>query len=46
MRLWPPGMLTDLRTWCNVHETFLILDEVMTGFGRTGRHVRLANTRV
>lgn len=37
MRLWPPGMLTDLRTWCNVHETFLILDEVMTGFGRTGR---------
>jgi adenosylmethionine-8-amino-7-oxononanoate aminotransferase len=37
MRLWPPGTLTDLRTWCNVHDTFLILDEVMTGFGRTGR---------
>ena len=37
MRLWPRGMLADLRTWCHSHGTFLILDEVMTGFGRTGR---------
>jgi adenosylmethionine-8-amino-7-oxononanoate aminotransferase len=37
MRLWPRGMLADLRTWCLSHGTFLILDEVMTGFGRTGR---------
>jgi len=36
MRLWPPGMLRELRTWCDVNDTHLILDEVMTGFGRTG----------
>jgi adenosylmethionine-8-amino-7-oxononanoate aminotransferase len=37
MRLWPPGMLGGLRAWCDRHGVFLILDEVMTGFGRTGR---------
>lgn len=37
MRTWPVGMLRDLRAWCNRHDVFLILDEVMTGFGRTGR---------
>ncbi len=36
MRLWPAGMLKDLRAWCDRHDIFLILDEVMTGFGRTG----------
>jgi adenosylmethionine-8-amino-7-oxononanoate aminotransferase len=36
MRLWPSGMLAALRRWCDFHDTFLILDEVMTGFGRTG----------
>ncbi len=37
MRLWPGGMLRRLREWCDRHGVFLILDEVMTGFGRTGR---------
>lgn len=37
MRLWPAGMLRRLRQWCDRHGAFLILDEVMTGFGRTGR---------
>lgn len=37
IRLWPPGMLRRLREWCDRHGAFLILDEVMTGFGRTGR---------
>ncbi len=37
MRLWPRGMLAELRAWCDAHGTFLILDEVLTGFGRTGR---------
>ncbi len=37
MRLWPHGMLRQLRDWCDEHGVFLILDEVMTGFGRTGR---------
>jgi adenosylmethionine-8-amino-7-oxononanoate aminotransferase len=37
MRLWPPGTLRTVREWCNRTETILIADEVMTGFGRTGR---------
>ena len=37
MRLWPAGMLAELRAWCDRHGVFLIADEVMTGFGRTGR---------
>lgn len=37
MRPWPAGMLTTLRQWCDQHNIHLILDEVMTGFGRTGR---------
>lgn len=36
MRPWPPGMLRELRGWCDRHGVHLILDEVMTGFGRTG----------
>ena len=36
MRPWPSGMLHELRAWCDVHGVHLILDEVMTGFGRTG----------
>jgi adenosylmethionine-8-amino-7-oxononanoate aminotransferase len=37
MRLWPQGMLKKLDAWCSDHDVFLILDEVMTGFGRTGK---------
>lgn len=37
MRLWPAGMLARLRAWCDRHGVFLIADEVMTGFGRTGK---------
>ncbi|MFZ4116614.1 MAG: adenosylmethionine--8-amino-7-oxononanoate transaminase [Chthoniobacterales bacterium] len=36
MRLWPQGMLRDLRSFCDHHGILLLLDEVMTGFGRTG----------
>ncbi len=36
MRPWPVGMLADLRAWCDETGVHLILDEVMTGFGRTG----------
>jgi adenosylmethionine---8-amino-7-oxononanoate aminotransferase len=37
MRLWPPGTLKSVHEWCNRTDTLLIIDEVMTGFGRTGR---------
>jgi adenosylmethionine-8-amino-7-oxononanoate aminotransferase len=37
MRIWPPVMLSGLRNWCDEHDVFLIFDEVMTGFGRTGK---------
>src|SRR5678815_503961 len=36
MRLWPRGLLSELRAWCDAHNVLLIVDEVMTGFGRTG----------
>lgn len=36
MRPWPEGMLRELREWTSAHDIHLILDEVMTGFGRTG----------
>ncbi len=37
MQLWPVGMLKKLRAWCDAHRVLLIADEVMTGFGRTGK---------
>jgi adenosylmethionine-8-amino-7-oxononanoate aminotransferase len=37
MRLWPSGTLRGVREWCDRTDTLLIVDEVMTGFGRTGR---------
>lgn len=36
MRVWPAGMLRSLRDFCDSIGALLILDEVMTGFGRTG----------
>jgi taurine--2-oxoglutarate transaminase len=33
---YPPGYLAGLRALCDAHGIFLIFDEVMTGFGRTG----------
>src|SRR6266436_5080354 len=37
MRLWPPGTLRAVREWCDRTGALLIVDEVMTGFGRTGK---------
>jgi len=37
IRLWPEGMLRELRAWCDATGCLLIFDEVLTGFGRTGR---------
>jgi adenosylmethionine---8-amino-7-oxononanoate aminotransferase len=37
IRLWPQDMLKVLRAWCDANRVLLIFDEVLTGFGRTGR---------
>jgi adenosylmethionine---8-amino-7-oxononanoate aminotransferase len=37
MLLHPPGYLRAVRDLCDRHRVLLILDEVATGFGRTGR---------
>ncbi len=36
MRIYPPEFLRQLRLWTREVDTFLICDEVFTGFGRTG----------
>ena len=36
MSIWPSGMLAELRKWTEERDLHLILDEVMTGFGRSG----------
>jgi 4-aminobutyrate aminotransferase len=33
----PSGFLTSLRAVCDEHDILLIVDEIQTGFGRTGR---------
>lgn len=37
IKLWPPGTLSAVRNWCDRSSTLLIADEVLTGFGRTGK---------
>ncbi len=37
MKIWPRGTLASLRNWTSETETLLIADEVLTGFGRTGK---------
>jgi adenosylmethionine-8-amino-7-oxononanoate aminotransferase len=46
MRLWPPGTLQAVREWCDRTGPLLIVDEVMTGFGRTGRMFAIEHEEV
>ena len=36
MKMYAPEMLTEMAALCKKHDVFVIADEVMTGFGRTG----------
>jgi adenosylmethionine-8-amino-7-oxononanoate aminotransferase len=37
MKTWPAGMLPAIREACDEHGALMMLDEVMTAFGRTGK---------
>lgn len=37
MRIYGEAWLRALANWCKQHDVLLILDEIATGFGRTGR---------
>jgi adenosylmethionine-8-amino-7-oxononanoate aminotransferase len=37
MLVWPSDFLAGVRRLCDTHGTLMIADEVLTGFGRTGR---------
>jgi 4-aminobutyrate aminotransferase-like enzyme len=41
----PPGFLPLLRQLCNEHGALLILDEIYTGFGRTGKWFACEHSR-
>lgn len=36
MKIYSADFLKRLSTWCNQHHVYLILDEILTGLGRTG----------
>ena len=46
IHVWPKGMLSDLRAFTESQGIHLILDEVMTGFGRTGEMFACQNEDV
>jgi adenosylmethionine-8-amino-7-oxononanoate aminotransferase len=46
MLVHPPGYLRAVRELCDRHDVLLIVDEVATGFGRTGRMFACEHERV
>ena len=46
MIVWPPEFLAGVRRLCDRFEVLLIADEVLTGFGRTGRMFACEHTGI
>jgi 4-aminobutyrate aminotransferase-like enzyme len=46
IRVPPPGLLTGLRRLCDEHAALLVLDEIYTGLGRTGKWFACEHPRV
>ena len=45
MRTYDPAFLRAARELCDRHDVFLVVDEVFTGYGRTGPDVGVRSTR-
>jgi adenosylmethionine---8-amino-7-oxononanoate aminotransferase len=46
MIVWPAEFLAGVRRLCDRHGTLMIADEVLTGFGRTGKMLACEHARV
>jgi acetylornithine/N-succinyldiaminopimelate aminotransferase len=42
----PPGYLEAVRAWCDEREALLLIDEIQTGLGRTGRWFGFQHSQV
>ncbi|MBZ5675740.1 MAG: adenosylmethionine--8-amino-7-oxononanoate transaminase [Acidobacteriia bacterium] len=46
MIVWPKDFVAGVRQLCDEHKTLLIADEVLTGFGRTGKMFACEHARI
>ena len=46
MKIYKKEILSKLRNICDKHNIILILDEIFTGFGRTGRNFAYENANI
>ncbi len=46
VRVFPPAFLAEIRALCDAHGLLLVLDEVQTGVGRTGRFLGVEHAGV